>query len=475
MAEHRQRSPIPELAGLAEIAATLGVSKQRVRELAERDETFPSPVAELSGGAVYLKTMIEEFSKHWDRRPGRPSKSQAQVQAELAHIPRDRQDPGQQTLRMVYNAIRRHDLSIDSLTPRGQTLFHAIKLAKKQEASFAPRYDQSFFQPEPPDQRYTRLHAACCPSLDDQAGAVNTPEASGMLDELRVLLTTTITMARATCTNNAWDSPAAYSPAGRELAAEEARRPPPQAGSWPWLLAPMIASWALQVAAEEARGFTAALDTDATSYAADVLCRGILETSSLAWWLLDPGIGAPARLARSLVYRLHSAGETEKAIEALELGPDDDRAGYGELAGEVRRDIVGAGLTWEWRKRNRRRVLFCGDEPWPSYTERVVSLTAHIWPQRNLPYPLLSAVAHGEMLGLHRNLVGQSPGTGLRSAPNPASALWLWQDTYLVLGALVFTACRAAAFLGLDNELAALHDWMGELDRKFPALRPGAQ
>lgn len=473
MPEHAQRPVMPELAGLAEVAAILGVSRQRVRELAERDETFPSPVAELSGGAIYLKPMIEEFSKHWDRRPGRPGKSQARVQAELAHIPRDRQDPGQQVLRMVYNAARRHDLSIDPLTPRGQTLFHAIKLAQMQDASFEPRYDRSFFQPESPDERYIRLHAACCPSLTDRAGAAGTPSASSMLDELRDMLATTITMAQATCTHSAWDTVGAHSPAGKELAAEEARRPPPQAGSWPWRLAPMIASWALQVAVEEARGFAAALGPDATSYAADVLCRGILETCSLAWWLLDPGIGARARLARSLVYRLHSAGETGKAIEALELGPEEDRAGYGELPEEVRQDIADVGLTWERKTHNGRRVLVCGDEPWPSYTERAASLAAEIWPQRKLPYSLLSAVAHGEMLGLRRNLVQQPPGTGLRAAPDPSSAVWLWQDVYMVLGALVFTACRAAAFLGLDNQLAAIRAWMGELDRKLPALRPG--
>ena len=162
--EHTQRSQVPELAGLAEVAAILGVSKQRVRELAEGDDTFPLPVAELSGGAIYLKSMVEEFSRHWGRRPGRPGKSQAQVPAELAHIPRDRGDLGQQTLRMVYNAARRHDLSIDPLTPRGQTMFHAIKMVQRQDAHFEPRYDESFFEPELPDKRYADLHSKCCPT-----------------------------------------------------------------------------------------------------------------------------------------------------------------------------------------------------------------------------------------------------------------------------------------------------------------------
>lgn len=87
-----------------------------------------------------------------------------------------------------------------------------------------------------------------------------------------------------------------------------------------------------------------------------------------------------------------------------------------------------------------------------------MSLVAKIWPQPKLPYAVLSAVAHGELLGLQRNLV-HSPGTspGLRVNGHPGTAMWLWQDSYLVIGALVFSADRAAAFLGLHEQLAALH------------------
>lgn len=163
--EHPERPPVPDLAGLAEVAAILGVSKQRVRELAERDATFPLPVAELSGGAIYLKSMIEEFNKRWNRQPGRPGKHHRQVSEELAHIPKDKGDLGQQVLRMIYNNTRRHDLSVDPLTPRGQTLFRVIKLAQEGDADFEPRYDRSFFAPEPPDKRYVELHGQCCPSM----------------------------------------------------------------------------------------------------------------------------------------------------------------------------------------------------------------------------------------------------------------------------------------------------------------------
>jgi hypothetical protein len=89
--------------------------------------------------------------------------------------------------------------------------------------------------------------------------------ADNMLNELRILLTRTIAKAsNVTSHHGAWNSPRADSPAGKELAAQEARRPPPQPGSWPWLLAPTIARLALQVAAEEAKAFCAALNPAAT-------------------------------------------------------------------------------------------------------------------------------------------------------------------------------------------------------------------
>jgi hypothetical protein len=293
------------------------------------------------------------------------------------------------------------------------------------------------------------------------------------VSELRSLLNATITKARQVANaEGSWDTPLADSQAGKEMAAEEARRPEPSTGSWPWLLAPMIARWGLQGAVEEARGFSSVLAPDGPSNSADVLCRGVLEASSLAWWLLDPEIDAQTRLARSLVYRLNSAEQTQGAIKALGLEPEDNPSEYGELAEAVKQDIATVGLTSE----RRNGVLFYGQEPLPSYTKRAGSLVAKIWPQEKLPYSVLSAVAHAELLGLQRNLVdsGQSS-PGLQIRPGPATGMWLWQDTYLVIGALIFTAERAAVFLGLRDQVAALQAWMQESQRRLVELRPSQE
>jgi hypothetical protein len=67
----------PEVyAGVSEIAATLGVSRQRVSELRTRDD-FPAPIAELAAGPVWTMSSLRRFSDTWDRKPGRPRKASA--------------------------------------------------------------------------------------------------------------------------------------------------------------------------------------------------------------------------------------------------------------------------------------------------------------------------------------------------------------------------------------------------------------
>ena len=57
--------------GVTEIAELLGVSRQRVAQLRERED-FPAPVAELAAGPVWTRTSLDRFVVAWPRRPGRP-------------------------------------------------------------------------------------------------------------------------------------------------------------------------------------------------------------------------------------------------------------------------------------------------------------------------------------------------------------------------------------------------------------------
>lgn len=68
---------VPELVGTSEIAAILGVSRQRAQALARRDD-FPEPIARLASGSVWTRPSIELFGESRKRRPGRPSKEESE-------------------------------------------------------------------------------------------------------------------------------------------------------------------------------------------------------------------------------------------------------------------------------------------------------------------------------------------------------------------------------------------------------------
>jgi transcriptional regulator with XRE-family HTH domain len=70
--EELARPNLPALVGVAEIAARLGVSRQRVSELA-RSRGFPPALARLSAGPVWLEAAVDRFARDWTRRPGRPA------------------------------------------------------------------------------------------------------------------------------------------------------------------------------------------------------------------------------------------------------------------------------------------------------------------------------------------------------------------------------------------------------------------
>lgn len=299
---------------------------------------------------------------------------------------------------------------------------------------------------------------------------VNTASGRASTTDLGTLLATTLILLREVAGDEAaWTAPLADSQAGEELAAQEARPDRPH-GSWPWLAALKIARWCLQTATELAEAFGAELQRADTSYGADVACRAVLEHASLAFWLLDPDIDGDDRLARALVYRLHTADQTKRAVDSLNLADGEERTGYGELPDEVAEEIARLGPGWTHR---RESVSFDGHTvAWPGYTERVTHLARLIWPQQErLPYAVLSAVAHAELLGLVRNLAAPADGGDLR--PDAAgAATWLWHDAYLVIGALLFGAERAAAFLGRTERSHALRSWTAVLDHALPALRP---
>ena len=68
------KPPFPEVVGATEAARMLGVSRQRLYQLAERDD-FPPPMVQLAAGPVWLTDSIRAFERSWDRRPGRRARA----------------------------------------------------------------------------------------------------------------------------------------------------------------------------------------------------------------------------------------------------------------------------------------------------------------------------------------------------------------------------------------------------------------
>lgn len=79
--EHDRRlaePAVPELAGIAEIAELLGVTRQRASTL-QKTPGFPSPAAQLRSGPVWRRNDLDRFVATWARRPGRPPKDAREV------------------------------------------------------------------------------------------------------------------------------------------------------------------------------------------------------------------------------------------------------------------------------------------------------------------------------------------------------------------------------------------------------------
>jgi hypothetical protein len=65
------RPTLPEIVSAPEAADILGVSQQRVRELASTAPEFPEPVYQLRTGKLWLRAAIEAYAARRPRTPGR--------------------------------------------------------------------------------------------------------------------------------------------------------------------------------------------------------------------------------------------------------------------------------------------------------------------------------------------------------------------------------------------------------------------
>jgi len=71
--DRRAEEPsVPELISAPEIAELLGVTRQRVHQLAADNPLFPEPFIRLGSGPLWIADAIRRFDREWSRKPGRP-------------------------------------------------------------------------------------------------------------------------------------------------------------------------------------------------------------------------------------------------------------------------------------------------------------------------------------------------------------------------------------------------------------------
>ena len=74
--EQLARNLLSALVSAPEAADILGVSLQRVHQIAAGNKDFPRPAYELRAGNLWLQSAVEAFAER-QRKPGRPRKPEA--------------------------------------------------------------------------------------------------------------------------------------------------------------------------------------------------------------------------------------------------------------------------------------------------------------------------------------------------------------------------------------------------------------
>lgn len=69
-----ERPTMPDLVSGPEAAEILGVTRQRIHQLAHEHPDFPTPAYKLGVGSLWFRAGVEAFAQRWDRTPGRRKK-----------------------------------------------------------------------------------------------------------------------------------------------------------------------------------------------------------------------------------------------------------------------------------------------------------------------------------------------------------------------------------------------------------------
>jgi hypothetical protein len=206
------------------------------------------------------------------------------------------------------------------------------------------------------------------------------------------------------------------------------------------------------------RALAESLTEQTTPYVPNVLTRAAQEAAALAFWLLEPNIGARRRVIRFLLVRAESAYYLERT--ARKIGPDVIASDFGETSFDVRTDANLLCLDYRRERINGKWTWTCENEYLPGLTERAEALEKELGVAGN--YGVYSASAHAQlqaMTAVWKVVPGAGPGDKAVLVPDP-DRVAVWAAVLASARFAETAARRALELLGYNARLIELERWV---------------
>lgn len=256
--------------------------------------------------------------------------------------------------------------------------------------------------------------------------------------------------------------PAAWTPAWRSDAEDEVKATSRllRTDGGPWGESPLstvfpIAGMLIDTVIQNADAIHVLLESRATStLALDAQARAALEAAAQAWWLLEPGVGGRARVARLYVLRRSSACRLEQAAQKMGL---PTTVGYGALVQELD-DLYQGELGLTPTLSPKGNWTGCESQMAFDYTARVKAFMEQIGQDPAAgPYAYYCGASHAELWRIQHSYDEVQRPDGQTLLVPRAPLATVNAAVSVCVDALTYPVARAFALLGRGASSTELH------------------
>ena len=256
--------------------------------------------------------------------------------------------------------------------------------------------------------------------------------------------------------------PDAWTPTWRSDAENEVKVTSalPRADGSPWGTSPLstvfpVSGMLIDTVIQNADAIHVLLESRATStLALDAQARAVLEAAAQAWWLLEPGLGGRARVARLYVLRRSSAGRLEQTAGKMGL---PTAVGYGALVKELD-DFYQGELGLVPMLSSKGNWIGCENQMPFDYTTRVKAFMEQIGQDPAAgPYAYYCGASHAELWRIQYSYEEIQRPDGQTVWVPRAPVATVNAAVSVCVDALTYPAARAFAFLGRGASSEELH------------------